>query len=56
MEWHGLEPPSGGYDRARRRWRTRMWVEWATGSLPVWVAWASGGLPGRERPGCPRLP
>ena len=30
---------------ARRRWRTRMWVEWASGSLP-----------GRERPGCPRLP
>ena len=30
---------------ARRRWPTRMWVEWASGSLP-----------GRERPGCPRLP
>ena len=47
MEWHGLvratlerlRPPAGA-----RRWRTRMWVEWASGSSP-----------GRERPGVQRL-
>ena len=34
MEWHGLEPPSGGYDRPPEVANAdRMRVEWASGSL-----------------------
>ena len=55
MEWHGLEPPSGGYDRPPEVANADVdgVGDWELAGV---VAWASGGLPGRERPGCPRLP